>query len=184
MANDLVLVCGANFRYYEYTLKSLDNITNIIENDKHKNLNIIIIFYDLGFKDKQIINLKNRFKKIIFKDFNFNEYPEHVSLEKYYDINCTYAWKPIIFYDTCEEYKNIVCWFDTRNYFDDFTNIITILNENYIYTPISSGTVEISTYPTTFNYIGGYKYLKYSPRSANILGINYNFNWCKDLVTE
>ena len=75
MANDLVLVCGANFRYYEYTLKSLDNITNIIENDKHKNLNIIIIFYDLGFKDKQIINLKNRFKKIIFKDFNFNEYP-------------------------------------------------------------------------------------------------------------
>ena len=33
---DLILVGGANFRYYDYVLKSLYNITNIIENNNHK----------------------------------------------------------------------------------------------------------------------------------------------------
>jgi hypothetical protein len=182
---DLILVGGANFRYYDYVLKSLNNITNIIENDNHTNLNIIIIFYNLGFTNEQIINLKDTFKKVIFKDFNFNEYPEHVSLEKYYDLNCTYAWKPIIFHKVCEEYKNIVYWFDTRSYFTNFRNIINILNESYIYSPVSSGNINKWTYPTTFKYMDyGYKYLEYQPRAAGIIGINYNINWCRDLITE
>jgi hypothetical protein len=185
MEYELILVGGSNFRYYDYTLKSLYNIIDIIENDKHKNLNILIVFYDLGFKDEQIINLKNIFKKVIFKKFNFNEYPEHISLEKYYGLNCTYAWKPIIFNKVCEEYKNLVYWFDTRSYFTDFTNIITILNKYHIYSPISSGNIKMWTYPTTFKYMDvGYKYLEYNSRAAGIIGVNYNTEWCKDLVTE
>ena len=30
----------------------------------------------------------------------------------------------------------------------------------------------------------GYKYLEYEPRAAGIIGINYNINWCRDLITE
>jgi hypothetical protein len=182
MKYDLILVSGANYKYYNYSLSVLNNITNIIE--KNKNLNIMIIFYDLGLLDEQIKNLNNIFHKIIFKKFDFSKYPEHVSLEKYNGKNCTYAWKPIIFYEVCEEYNNLVYWFDTRSNFTNFSNIINIINNNYIYSPVSDGTVKKWTHPTTLIYMNGYKYINCNSRAAGIFGINYNIKWCKDLVTE
>lgn len=182
---DLILVGGSNFVYYEYALQSLNNIMNIISNENHKNVNILVTFYDLGFKDEQLLNLKNIFNTIVFKKFNFDIYPEHLSLKKYYGSNCTYAWKPVIFHEVCEEYKNVVYWFDTRSYYTDFTNIINILKQHYIYSPTSSGTIQQWTHPVTLKYMGvDNKYLNYEPRAAGILGINYTIEWCKELIAE
>ena len=185
MNYDLVLVGGANFKYYPHSLESVSNIINIINNENHKNLNILIVFYDLGLKDEQLLDLKNKFDKVIFKKFNFDIYPEHVSLEKYHDINCTYAWKPIIFHEVCEEYKNCVYWFDTGSFYGDFRDIISILKEYHIYSPVSSGTIEKWTHPITLKYMDvDNTYLNYQPRAGGIIGINYNIEWCKSLVTE
>jgi len=181
---DLVLVGGANFKYYDYSIRVLNNIIKIINNEEHKNINIIIIFYDLGLEDEQIKNLRNIFKNIIFKKFFFDKYPEHVSLEKYNGENCTYAWKPIIIYEVCEEYGNLVYWFDTRSFFYNFINIIKILNNDYIYSPKSADDIEKWTHNNSLEYMDCYKYIKYKPRAGGIFGINYNIEWCKNLVIE
>jgi hypothetical protein len=106
------------------------------------------------------------------------------SLEKYNGENCTYAWKPIIIYEVCEKYGNCVYWFDTRSFFYNFINIIKILNNDYIYSPESGGDIKEWTHNNTIEYMDGYKYIKYKPRAGGIFGINYNIEWCKNLVIE
>ena len=75
------------------------------------------------------INELKTFLNITLEHFNFDKYPEHVSLKKYNGNNCTYAWKPIIIYDVCEKYGGLVHWFDTRSRYSNFNRLINILNE-------------------------------------------------------
>ena len=176
----LTLVTGANYTYFSY-LKQLLNNAIKISNDK--NIQIRIIVYNLGLADIQLDEIKS-FPYVILENFDFYKYPEHVSLEKYNGINCTYAWKPIIIYEVCGKYGGLVHWMDTRNLYSDFNNLIKILSNNYIYIPMSSGNVERWTHPTTLKYMGGYKYRSYQCRNAAIFGINCNIKWCKEFVKE
>lgn len=45
------------------------------------------------------------FQYVFLENFDFNKYPEHVCLEKYYGDNCSYAWKPIFIGNTRRGYR-------------------------------------------------------------------------------
>jgi len=177
----LTLITAANTGYYFNMLKQLLN--NVIEVSNSKNIQIRVIVYNLGMNESEIKEIK-LFQYVTLENFDFNKYPEHVSLEKYYGFNCTYAWKPIIIYDVCEKYGGLVHWMDTRNLYYDFKNLIKILESEYIYCPISSGTVKKWTHPKCLDYMNGHKFINYSPRNAAIIGINYNIDWVKNFIKK
>ena len=130
------------------------------------------------------LNKIKLFQYITLEKFDFDKYPEHVSMKKYNGFNCSYAWKPIIIYQVCEKYGGLVHWMDTRNLYSDFKNLIKILRNNYIYSPISNGDIEKWSYPTTINYMNGFKYLKKRMRGAGIFGVNYDIDWVKHFIKE
>jgi hypothetical protein len=176
----LTLVTGADTKYFKF-LKQLLN--NVIKISNSKNINIRIIVYDLGMNKNEIDEIK-KFSYVTLESFNFDKYPEHVSLEKYNGFNCSYAWKPIIIHEVCEKYGGLVHWMDTRSLYFDFNNMINILKNDFIYTPTSSGNVKKWTYPTTLEYMNGYKYIDRECRAGGIFGINYDIEWCKMFVEE
>lgn len=176
----LTLVTGADTKYFKF-LKQLLN--NVIKISNSKNINIRIIVYDLGMNKNELEEIQN-FSYVTLERFNFDKYPEHVSLEKYNGFNCSYAWKPIIIHEVCEKYGGLVHWMDTRSLYYDFNNMINILKNDFIYTPTSSGNVKKWTYPTTLEYMNGYKYIDCECRAGGIFGINYDIEWCKMFVEE
>jgi len=177
----LTFVTGASSgKYYNYLRKLLNNLIQI---KNSKNIKIRIIVYNLGMNNYEL-NKINEYSNIILENFDFSKYPEHLSLKKYYGCNCSYAWKPIIIYDVCEKYGGLVHWADTRNLYSDFNNLIKILENDYIYSPISGGTVKKWTHPTCLKYMNGYKYQDKKPRAGGIIAINYNINWIKKLIKE
>jgi hypothetical protein len=176
----LTLVTGINSKYFEF-LKQL--LSNVIEISSSKNINIRIIVYDLGMNQNEIDEIR-KFSYVTLESFNFDKYPEHVSLKKYNGLNCNYAWKPIIIHEVCEKYGGLVHWMDTRNLYTDFNNMINILKKDYIYTPVSPGNVANWTYPNTLKYMNGYKYMNCQCRAGGIFGINYDIEWCKMFVEE
>jgi hypothetical protein len=178
----LTLVTGANTgKYFDY-LKQL--LRNVIDIARKNNIIIRVVVYDLGLNEQEKEEIRYSFEDIILEKFDFSKYPEHVSLEKYNGKYCSYAWKPIIIYEVCEKYGGLVHWMDTRNLYTDFNFLIKILQINHIYTPITSGSVEKWTHPTCMNYMNGHKYKNLHPRAANIVGINYDIDWVKDLIGE
>ena len=176
----LTLVTGADTKYFKF-LKQLLN--NVIKISNSKNINIRIIVYDLGMNKNELEEIQ-KFSYVTLERFNFDKYPEHVSLEKYNGFNCSYAWKPIIIHEVCEKYGGLVHWMDTRSLYYDFNNMINILKNDFIYTPTSSGNVKKWTYPTTLEYMNGYKYIDRECRAGGIFGINYDIDWCKEFVEE
>jgi hypothetical protein len=176
----LTLVTGADTKYFKF-LKQLLN--NVIKISNSKNINIRIIVYDLGMNKNELEEIQ-KFSYVTLERFNFDKYPEHVSLEKYNGFNCSYAWKPIIIHEVCEKYGGLVHWMDTRSLYFDFNNMINILKNDFIYTPTSSGNVKKWTYPTTLEYMNGYKYIDRECRAGGIFGINYDIDWCKEFVEE
>jgi len=179
----LTLVTGADNRYMHFLKKLLNNIIKIIKNKNHNNIDINIVVYDLGLTDENIEKIKS-YKNIFFETFDFNKYPDHVSLNKYFGNNCSYAWKPIIIHEVCEKYGGLIHWMDTRTLYSDFNELIDVLKNEYIYTPRQGGTIGNWTYKTTTEYMEGYPYLNKKCRAGGIFGINYNIQWCKEFVTE
>jgi hypothetical protein len=180
----LTLVTGCDAKYFSYLKRALNNIFNTINNNEHNNLDINVVFYNLGLTEDQSNEIRNSYPRLIFEIFNFNEYPEHLSLKNYTDINCSYAWKPVIFYEVCEKYKNLVHWFDTRNLYSNFNNIIKILLEESIYIPASNHIIEKWNHIKTLQYMDGFKYIKEMSRAACVIGINYNIDWCQNIIKE
>ena len=191
ISNMLTLVCGADFRYYRNLKRLINNvITNVINNEIYNDTKINFVVYDLGLKPKELEEIK-RFPHIILERFDFSLYPEHVSLEKYNGITCTYAWKPIIIYDVCEKYGDLVHWMDTRNLYHKepniFKTLISWLNENHFYTPTSNDFIRRWTHKTCIENMkeeGSLNYTNKRNRNAALIGINYNVEWCRELIKD
>ena len=112
---EFTLVTGCDSKYINYLVRSLDNIFDLINKNNNQNLLFNVVFYDLGLDNNQIEYIKNKYKNLIFNTFDFDKYPEHISLKKYNGINCSYAWKAIIFHEVCETYKNLVLCINVCN---------------------------------------------------------------------
>ena len=178
----LTLVTGANSGKYFNFLKQV--LANAIYVSNKNNIQVRIIVYDLGMNNFEIKEIQS-IQCITLEKFDFHKYPEHVSLEKYSGNNCTYAWKPIIIYDVCEKYGGLVHWMDTRTLYSDFNILIKILETEYIYSPISNGTIQRWTHPKCLEYMKKYNYnLLDRARSGGVVGINYNIPWVKEMIKE
>lgn len=181
---EFTLVTGCDSKFINYLERSLDNIFDLINKNDNKNLLFNVVFYDLGLNNNQIEYIKNKYKNLIFNTFDFDKYPEHVSLKKYNGINCSYAWKPIIFHEVCETYKNLVLWFDTKNFYQKFDKIIDILYKEGIYCAASNHNIEKWNHPKTLDFMNGHIYKNNNARSAGTISINYNLDWTKNLVND
>lgn len=177
----LTLITAANSgKYFNFLKQALNNVIDV---SNKKNIQIRIIVYNLGMNESEIKEIK-LYQYVTLENFAFNKYPEHVSLEKYYGNNCSYAWKPIIIYDVCEKYGGHVNWFDTRNKYFNFNNLIETIETEYLYTPTTMGIIKNWTHPTCLKYMDGDRFKEYAPRNAAIIGINYNIDWVKLLIKE
>lgn len=179
---DVTIVTGVNHKYFNYLEKMLKSLDNY--NVKR------IIIYDLGIEkidtDNLRKNIKNYKNNILIQTFNFDRYPEHVDLNKYYGDLCTYAWKPIIISEVCERFKGIVFWFDSLTLFNkDIYKLFNILkNQTPVYTPKSGGDIKRWLYPTTLKYIYGEKYINKISRAGGCFGVNYDTEVGQLLVSE
>jgi len=150
--------------------------------------NLIVYNLDLNESNLQkIISLKNQYNFII-KTFYFEIYPEHVNLKKFNGLYCSYAFKPIIIYNEANDIYNkdkILIWMDCANRFnnDDILHILSIVNIQGIYSPISAyentiESIELNNYSIVKEY--GITYHEHVNKlqsiSANLIGINYLSN--------
>ena len=175
-----VIVTAANNSYIKTVI---DFIEKFFINCESINL----IVYDIGLSKTNIIlieQLKNTYN-FEFKTLNYDLYPEHVNVNKYKGLFCSYAFKPVIIYNEANNSSNInknIIWMDSANRFDKtiINNICNSVNKNGFYSPISNdrGTLESIelNHPVTVKLLGltelEHKTKLYSI-SANLVGINY-----------
>jgi hypothetical protein len=176
---DFVIITAANDSY----------INTLIDFVMVNNIDITkLIIYDLGLNqinEGKIISLKNK-HNFTLKKFDFDKYPEHVNLKKYYGLNCSYAFKPIIIYNEGNEAYNknkVIIWMDSANRFNQ-NNIINIYNttkKQGIYSPISANSTTIESvelnHHSIVNKYGLTRYehcYKLKSISANLIGIDYS----------
>ena len=147
-----------------------------------------LIVYDLGihhFNLEKILVLKNKYN-FTLKKFNYEQYPEHVSLTKYYGLNCSYAFKPIIIYNEANNIFNknkIIIWMDSANRFDEhqISSIYNNVKKQGIYSPISAHpnsieSVELNHHSIVnkYNINNEEHHYKLKSISANLIGIDYS----------
>ena len=178
---NITFVSGANSKYYKCLTGLIKNIKLLKCKENLQNFRFIV--YDLGLNGEEKEYLKND-NFIVYEFFDYSKYPDHVSLKKYNGVNCSYAWKPIIFYDVCEKYGGIVQWLDTMTIYTNLQKVINFTMSNGIYTPRSEGSIGKWTHKTCLEYMKVNLNLNLPPRAGGILTINYDIIWCKKLIKE
>ena len=186
-----VIVTAANDSYIK---TMIDFIEKFFINCDSNNL----IVYDIGLS-KTNINLIERLKnKYNFevKTLNYDLYPEHVNVNKYKGLFCSYAFKPIIIYNEANNISNTnknIIWMDSANRFDKtiINNICNSVNKYGFYSPISANKETIESielnHPVTVKLLGltdiEHKTKLYSI-SANLVGLNYASECGKKILNE
>lgn len=144
-----------------------------------------IIIYDLGLNENNLQIVKNILGgKTEIKKLNFDEYPEHVDLNKYNGLYSSYAFKPIIIYNEANIHNNIpIIWLDCacKITINQLSNLIQTIHINGFYCPVGNFEKTIETielnHPKTINFLGLSKYQHFNElqtRLACICGVNYN----------
>jgi len=186
------IITGANNAYILTLLNFLSYHVEI--GIKTKN----IIVYDLGLTEDNLQKVKN-FKNgdIEIKTLTYEQYPEHVNLNTYNGLYCSYAFKPIVIYNVATEYNNIpIIWLDCacKITIPILNRMVQTIHLDGFYCPVGNYEKTIETielnHPETMRLIGITKeqhFNELQTRLACICGINYNsFNgktilddWCK-----
>lgn len=115
--------------------------------------------------------------------FDYSKYPGYVNI----NVNRgEYAWKPIIIHQVCERYGGCVVWLDSGCLINKttLTSLYDLLQQTFIWTPPSSGTIKKWTHPKTIEYLQYRGSLNLIPRSGGVVGVNYNNVNGKKLITE
>lgn len=174
------LITGANDHYI---LTLIEFIMHYISNGFDlKNL----IVYNLGLNHENLIKLNdaNSNGLITIKHFDYSLYPEHVDLNKYYGLNCSYAFKPIIIYNEANIFHNYnIIWLDCACRINTtiFDHMVQSINVFGFYCPVGNYEKSIETielnHPQTVQLLGITKYEHFNllqTRLACIIGLNYN----------
>ncbi len=174
----LTFVTGASSNHYKSLIQFINSYNNYSKNNR-------LVIYNLGFSTIEWNNLQENFPKFTYEVFDYSKYPDHVNLKKYYGNNCSYAWKPIIIYNTCQKYGGKVIWMDSGNIIHNTTSIFdTLLDKSYIYSPVSAHDIKKWTHPSTMR-IMNYNYaLEYQNRNGACFAFNYNVDWVKEFVKQ
>lgn len=176
---DFIIITAANDSY----INTLIDFIMVYNNDMTK-----LIIYNLGLNEineKKIVSFKNK-HNFTLKKFDFEQYPEHVNLTKYYGLTCSYAFKPIIIYNEANDIYNknkVIIWMDSANRFnqDSINNIYNITKKQGIYSPISANSNTIESIELNhhsiiekYNLTIEEHYNKLKSISANLISIDYS----------
>lgn len=177
---DSIIITGANDSYFKTLITFIENFVTNFEAQK-------LIVYDLGLNETNNTIILDMQKKYNFelKHFDYSLYPEHVNLNNYYGLYCSYAFKPIIIFNEANNQTNkdkIIIWMDSANRFGntEIGNIYNIVKSQGIYSPVSNGEKTIESielnHPYTVNKLGLTEFEhKNNLRSvsANLVGFDY-----------
>ena len=143
-----------------------------------------LIVYDLGLSEINLNKLKNLNENLIIKEFEYDNYPEHVNLSKYKGLFCSYAFKPIIIHNEAVVFKDKpIIWLDCAcNITIEILNkMIDSINTYGFYCPVGNYEKTIESielnHPKTLSLLGVSKYQhlnELQTRLACICGVNYN----------
>jgi Protein of unknown function (DUF1647) len=143
-SDSLVIVTGADSSHYKSLCQFLSSLF-FHEPD------IKAVVFDLGLIELQRQYLKDAFSSIELRLFDYSQYPD------YFDIKINageYAWKPVIFCDTLNEFKCCVCWMDAGNLVTQplfwLRRITSALG---MYSPRSRGLISDWTHPKTLEFL-------------------------------
>ena len=139
--------------------------------------NIVIPYqcyvYDLGLNEETFFSLKQLYPDLIYKKFDYSKYPEYFNIH----INSgEYAWKPVIIEEVSKEVEGVILWCDSGNkIMSSLENLYTIIENQGIYSPTSSGDIRKWTHPSTLDYFDFNKssiFLNYENRNGAALGFD------------
>lgn len=176
------IVSGASQNHYNTIINFIKSFIFYYHNID----NVSLVIYDLGINQDDWEKVRYMFRdenNIIWKKFDYLLYPSYLNI----NINAgEYAWKPVILYDTCEEFKGIVIWMDSGNLIlkrlDKFFNHIS---KNYIYSGESSGDIKKWTHELTLQYMNcDPSNYNLTNRNGACIGVNYEIDWVRTFVSE
>lgn len=163
---DFVFVTGADSSHYK-TVKQFFEAFFRFEKESR------IVFYDLGLSEQESRDIKKEFPKVIFKTFDYSQYPDYFNIK-----NNTggYAWKPVIFWETLNEYKCKVMWMDAgtliKTSLEDLKKYICMKGYFWNYSP---GTIEEWTHEKTLSYLNvPKKFYNYRNLASGAVAVDYN----------
>ena len=140
---DLVLVTGSDEVFADSLFQLLENVSS------QQDIKAIVV-YDLGMNQQQVDKLKNNFQEIVYRKFEFVNYPSFFKERDEYGKLGAYAWKPAIIWDVINEFKCQVVWLDTGNMINSrFKYVRIVLSYIGFFSPISAGRVRHYTFPST-----------------------------------
>lgn len=144
-----------------------------------------VIFYDIGLTDTQRNYIAQTFPHVNIRIFDFTKYPQHVLLSS--PDAGAYAWKPIIIAEVYSELSDgILLWCDSGDILkSEIYDIKSIIQNNKIYSPESSGNIERWTHPASLKYMNvPESFLNLRMRNAAFVGFVCNDTAVRDFVNE
>lgn len=175
------IITAANDAYINTIVNFIENFVDLF--DPHD-----LIVYDLGFNEinlDTVIHLKEKYG-FQLKQFDYTLYPDHVNLNMYNGLYCSYAFKPIIIFNEANIHKGRqIIWMDSANRFDvaAIQNIYTTVKQQGLYTPVSCAEKTIETielnHPNTVNLLGLTEFEhknNLKTISANLVCFDYSSN--------
>lgn len=163
---EFVFLTAADSSHYKTVKQFLESFFKF-ENES------IIIFYDLGLTDNESRGLKNEFPDVIYKNFNYSEYPDYFDLSKNLG---GYAWKPVIFWEILNQYKCKLIWMDAGTVItESLENLKKYICWKGYYWHYSPGTIREWTHEKTLSYLEvPKKFYSYRNLSAAAIAVDYN----------
>lgn len=172
------IVTGANNDYINTLLDFINS---------HKSIGILsenIFVYNLGLSEINLKKIKKIFDEKNIKHFDFDKYPEHVNLNKFNGLFCSYAFKPIIIYNEAQLSEKIpIIWLDCACRINNniLIKLLDTIRMDGFYCPIGNYEKTIETielnHPDTLKLLGvtEYEHLnELQTRLACICGVLYS----------
>ena len=173
--DSLTIITGSDTSHFQSLKQLVESIKKYEENSK-------LIIYDLGLKIEELNELKKKYNNIQINKFEFNNFPEYISLSS--QDSGAYAWKPIIIEEVLNSSKGLILWCDAGNMLTRNLNPLKRhLRTIGFYSPLSSENIKKWSHPKTLNQLNFPKN-KYHKRNLNaaVVGINYDSKF-KNLVS-
>ena len=173
---DFIIVTGADSSHYK-SLKQLLSSIYLYESTTKT------LVFNLGLTQLELNELKNKFKTIEIRKFNYSKYP------KYFNININageYAWKPVIIANVLNEFKCSICWMDAGNVLiSPLTTIKKLMNFKGFYSPYSKGKIYEWTLPRSLSFLKTVKkILNKNNLNGACIAVNYKNNTARKVINK
>lgn len=178
----IVSACCSN--YFENWAQLYHSICNHVPH-------AIVHFYDLGLNAQQkemVLNLsKMGVAQLHYHLFDFSKYPDWVHISKNAG---QWAWKAQCIKDVMDNHvadksNTILNWSDSRNVIaDDLIELMEVVIENGIHSPVSSGTLEKWTRPETLSYFGMEHKKHLAMRNAAVPTFFLGKPWVREFIND